>query len=242
MKNFNAIYSINFDKNARSQKRIIYLIYHYTGMISEKRAIRRLTNKNSKVSCHYFIRKNGEVINMVPDKFIAWHAGKSCWKKHKDLNDKSIGIEIQNSGHLNKYEKFSIKQIKSLLILTKILKKKYNIKSKSILAHSDIAPNRKKDPGEKFPWKYFAKHKIGIWYNLPKKNRKFRNVEVSKNEKKFFFLCLKKMGYCQKITQSKNLKFIIKAFQRRYRTKIINGKIDKECLEIAKNLIKCGFN
>ena len=242
MKNFNAIYSINFDKNARSQKRIIYLIYHYTGMISEKRAIRRLTNKNSKVSCHYFIRKNGEVINMVPDKFIAWHAGKSCWKKHKDLNDKSIGIEIQNSGHLNKYEKFSIKQIKSLLILTKILKKKYNIKSKSILAHSDIAPSRKKDPGEKFPWKYFAKHKIGIWYNLPKKNRKFRNVEVSKNEKKFFFLCLKKMGYCQKITQSKNLKFIIKAFQRRYRTKIINGKIDKECLEIAKNLIKCGFN
>ncbi len=242
MKNFNAIYSINFDKNARSQKRIIYLIYHYTGMISEKRAIRRLTNKNSKVSCHYFIRKNGEVINMVPDKFIAWHAGKSCWKKHNDLNDKSIGIEIQNSGHLNKYEKFSIKQIKSLLILTKILKKKYNIKSKSILAHSDIAPSRKKDPGEKFPWKYFAKHKIGIWYNLPKKNRKFRNVEVSKNEKKFFFLCLKKMGYCQKITQSKNLKFIIKAFQRRYRTKIINGKIDKECLEIAKNLIKCGFN
>ena len=242
MKNFNAIYSINFDKNARSQKRIIYLIYHYTGMISEKRAIRRLTNKNSKVSCHYFIRRNGEVINMVPDKFIAWHAGKSYWKKHKDLNDKSIGIEIQNSGHLNKYEKFSIKQIKSLLILTKILKKKYNIKSKSILAHSDIAPNRKKDPGEKFPWKYFVKHKIGIWYNLPKKNRKFRNVEVSKNEKKLFFLCLKKMGYCQKITHSKNLKLIIKAFQRRYRTKIINGKIDKECLEIAKNLIKCGFN
>ena len=106
------------------KKRIIYLIYHYTGMISEKRAIRRLTNKNSKVSCHYFIRRNGEVINMVPDKFIAWHAGKSCWKKHKDLNDKSIGIEIQNSGHLNKYEKFSIKQIKKFINFNKNFKKK----------------------------------------------------------------------------------------------------------------------
>ena len=170
MKNFKAVYSINFDKTARSLKSIIYIVYHYTGMASEKRAIERLINKNSKVSCHYFIRRNGEIINMVPDKFIAWHAGKSCWKNHKNLNDKSIGIEIQNSGHLNKYEKFSIKQVKGLLFLTKILKKKYNIKSKSFLAHSDIAPNRKKDPGEKFPWKYLAKHKIGIWYNLSKEN------------------------------------------------------------------------
>ena len=242
MKNFKAIYSINFDKTARSLKSIVYIVYHYTGMVSEKRAIERLINKNSKVSCHYFIRRNGEIINMVPDKFIAWHAGKSCWKNHKNLNDKSIGIEIQNSGHLNKYEKFSIKQVKSLLFLTKILKKKYNIKSKSFLAHSDIAPNRKKDPGEKFPWKYLAKHKIGIWYNLSKENRKFRDVEVSKNDKRFFYLYLKKIGYCKKKRQTKNLKFIVKAFQRRFRPKTINGKIDKECLEIAKNLVKCGLN
>ena len=198
MKNFKAVYSINFDKTARSLKSIIYLVYHYTGMVSEKKAIERLTNKNSKVSCHYFIRRNGEIINMVPDKFIAWHAGKSCWKNHKNLNDKSIGIEIQNSGHLNKYEKFSIKQVKSLLFLTKILKKKYNIKSKSFLAHSDIAPNRKKDPGEKFPWKYLAKHKIGIWYNLSKENRKFRDVEVSKNDKRFFLSLFKKDRLLQK--------------------------------------------
>ena len=156
MKNFKAVYSINFDKTARSLKSIIYLVYHYTGMVSEKKAIERLTNKNSKVSCHYFIRRNGEIINMVPDKFIAWHAGKSCWKNHKNLNDKSIGIEIQNSGHLNKYEKFSIKQVKSLLFLTKILKKKYNIKSKSFLAHSDIAPNRKKRSWRKISLEIFS--------------------------------------------------------------------------------------
>ena len=75
MKNIKSIYSINFDKIARPQKEITYLVYHYTGMISEKKAIDRLTSKKSKVSCHYFIKKNGTVINMVPDKYIAWHAG-----------------------------------------------------------------------------------------------------------------------------------------------------------------------
>ena len=242
MKNIETIYSINFDKTARSSKQIIYLIYHYTGMMSEKKAINRLKNKNSKVSCHYFIKKNGKIVNMVPDKFIAWHAGASCWKNHKNLNNKSIGIEIQNSGHSYKFERFSIKQIKSLLFLTKILKKKYNIKSKNFLGHSDIAPDRKKDPGEKFPWKYLSKYKIGIWYNLSKKNQKFRNFKISKKDEKFFYIFLKKMGYCLKKKDSKYLNFVTKAFQRRYRSNQINGKIDKECLEIAKNLIKCGFN
>ena len=241
MINFKAHYSINFNKIPRSSKKIIYLIYHYTGMSSEKRAIERLTNENSKVSCHYFIKRNGEIINMVPDKFIAWHAGVSNWKNHKSLNDKSIGIEIQNSGHSGKYEGYSNKQIKSLLILSKFLKKKYNIKSKNFLGHSDIAPNRKRDPGEKFPWKHLATHKIGIWNNLPKKNLKLRNVKVPIKEKKYFYLYLKKIGYCIE-KKSENLNSVIRAFQRRYRPKTINGKIDRECLEIAKNLIKRGLN
>ncbi len=240
MKNIKAIYSINFDKIPRSTKKITYLIYHYTGMVSERKAIQRLTSKSSKVSCHYFIKRNGEIINMVPDKFIAWHAGISCWKNHKNLNDKSIGIEIQNSGHSGKYERFSIKQIKSLSYITKILKKKYHIKSKNFLGHSDVAPNRKKDPGEKFPWEYLAKQKVGIWYNLPK-DLKFKGAEVSKKEKDFFYFNLKKIGYCLK-KKTKYSKPVIRAFQRRYRPKKINGKIDKECLEIAKNLIKRGLN
>tara|TARA_B100000963_G_C22413841_1_gene574482 strand:- start:55 stop:771 length:717 start_codon:yes stop_codon:yes gene_type:complete len=238
MKNIKHIYSINFDKIARPRSKIIYLVYHYTGMISEKKAIERLTSKKSKVSCHYFIKKNGTVINMVPDKFTAWHAGISCWKKHKNLNNKSIGIEIHNSGHFNKYEKFSKKQVKSLLFLTKTLKKKYNLKSNNFLGHSDIAPNRKKDPGEKFPWEYLAKNKIGLWYNLPKKALKFKEINVTKKDEKIFYLNLKKIGYCLKKKHPKYLKAVIKAFQRRYRSKSINGKIDQECLEIAKNLVK----
>ena len=239
MKNIKLIYSINFDEIARSPKEITYIIFHYTGMASEKKAIKRLTNKKTKVSSHYFIKKDGTIINMVPEKFIAWHAGVSCWKSHKNLNNKSIGIEIQNSGHINKYESFSIKQIKSLLLLTKALKKKYNIKSKNFLGHSDISPNRKKDPGEKFPWKHLAKHKIGIWYDLPKKNRTFRNIVISRKNKKLFLLYLKKIGYCVK---NKYTNSAVRAFQRRFRSKIINGKIDKECLEISKNLIKRGLN
>ena len=239
MKNIKLIYSINFDEIARSPKEITYIIFHYTGMASEKKAIERLTNKKTKVSSHYFIKKDGTIINMVPEKFIAWHAGVSCWKSHKNLNNKSIGIEIQNSGHINKYESFSIKQIKSLLLLTKALKKKYNIKSKNFLGHSDISPNRKKDPGEKFPWKHLAKHKIGIWYDLPKKNRTFRNIVISRKNKKLFLLYLKKIGYCVK---NKYTNSAVRAFQRRFRSKIINGKIDKECLEISKNLIKRGLN
>ena len=239
MKNIKLIYSINFDEIARSPKEITYIIFHYTGMASEKKAIERLTNKKTKVSSHYFIKKDGTIINMVPEKFIAWHAGVSCWKSHKNLNNKSIGIEIQNSGHINKYESFSIKQIKSLLLLTKALKKKYNIKSKNFLGHSDISPNRKKDPGEKFPWKHLAKHKIGIWYDLPKKNRTFKNIEISRKNKKLFLLYLKKIGYCAK---NKYTNSAVRAFQRRFRSKIINGKIDKECLEISKNLIKRGLN
>ena len=128
-------------------------------MQSEIESLKRLKNVKSQVSCHYFIRRNGEILNMVPDKFIAWHAGISCWKNHKNLNDKSIGIEIQNSGHSGKYERFSVKQIKSLSFLAKILKKRYHIKNKNFLGHSDIAPRRKKDPGEKFPWRYLAKQK-----------------------------------------------------------------------------------
>ena len=242
MKNIKPIYSINFNKIARPRNEIIYLVYHYTGMKSQKKAIERLISKKSKVSCHYFVKKNGTIINMVPDKFIAWHAGISCWKKDKNLNNKSIGIEIHNSGHFNKCEKFSKKQVKSLLSLTKILKKKYNILPKNFLGHSDIAPNRKKDPGEKFPWEFLSKHKIGVWYNLSKKDLKFRDVNVTKKDEKIFYLCLKKMGYCLKKKQPLYLKSVIKAFQRRYRSKTINGKIDRECFEIAKNLVKRGLN
>ena len=196
MEIFKQNYSINFDEFKRSSKGIVYVIYHYTGMVSEKKAIERLANKSSKVSCHYFIKRDGTIINMVPDKFVAWHAGLSCWKSHKNLNSRSIGIEIQNSGHTNKYERFSTKQIKSVLFLSKILKTKYNIKSKNFLGHSDIAPNRKKDPGEKFPWRDLSKDNLCQWHKLDeKKIKELRYQKIDNLKKDVFFKNLYKIGY-----------------------------------------------
>ena len=117
-------YSPNFYPKKRSISKVKYLIFHYTGMKSEIGAIKKLTDKNSKVSCHYFIKKNGEIINMVPDLYIAWHAGISYWKKDKFLNSKSIGVEISNPGHEYGYKEFNKKQIKSIIMLSKKLKKK----------------------------------------------------------------------------------------------------------------------
>ena len=104
-------YSPNFSTYARTKKNIKYIILHYTGMRSEKMAINRLTDVNSKVSCHYFIKRNGSIILMVPEIYAAWHAGKSYWKKDKLLNRKSIGIEIANKGHDYGYQKFTKKRL-----------------------------------------------------------------------------------------------------------------------------------
>ena len=153
-------YSPNFNPIKRNLKQIKFLIFHYTGMRKESDAIKKLTRIQSEVSSHYFIKKNGDIILLVPDLYVAWHAGKSSWKNYKSLNKYSIGIEISNSGHQFNYKKFSKKQISSILILSKFLLKKYKINPKNILGHSDVSPNRKKDPGEKFPWKYLAKKKI----------------------------------------------------------------------------------
>ena len=114
-------YSINFDLPERKKKQIKFIIIHYTGMKSETLAIKRLSDAKSKVSAHYFIKYNGKVINIVPDTYIAWHAGKSLWKSYNSLNKHSIGIEISNPGHNNNYKNFSFNQISSLSKLLKFL-------------------------------------------------------------------------------------------------------------------------
>jgi len=236
-------YSPNFNSKKRTIKSIRFIIIHYTGMKKESEAINKLTDIQSEVSCHYLIKKNGEIITMVPESYIAWHAGKSSWGSYKSLNKNSIGIEITNPGHEFKYRKFSKKQISSLLKLSKFLIKKYKINRKNILGHSDIAPERKKDPGEKFPWKFLSKNKVGLWHKI-KKNEliKNRKIKTKKVDKELFINNLFKIGYSKKflknIGKDKHLNYITKAFQRRYRQDLISGKIDQECLIISQNLIE----
>ena len=232
-------YSPNFSSKKRNPKKIKFLIFHYTGMCRESDALKKLTKIQSEVSSHYFIRNNGKITLLVPDLYIAWHAGKSSWRNYVSLNKHSIGIEISNPGHQFNYKKFSKKQISSILSLSKFLIKKYKIKPKNILGHSDIAPNRKTDPGEKFPWKYLAKNKISFWHslsnNLLKKNRQ---VKVNNKDKKLFFKNLYIIGYHRNFNKIHHLRSIVKAFQRRFRQELISGQIDKECLIISKNLLK----
>ncbi len=229
-------YSPNFYPKKRDKKKIKYLIFHYTGMRNDKLAVKKLTSFNSNVSCHYYITESGKLIKMVPDLYVAWHAGNSSWGKEKSLNYKSIGIEISNPGHEHGYKKFNVNQIRSVVRISKFLIKKYNIDKKKILGHSDISPLRKLDPGEKFPWKNLYKKKIGIWHSINSmKLKEYRGNFLNLDANNFFHY-LKKIGYSVEHKNLKEFRKIIKIFQMRFRPDVVDGKLDLECFEIAKSL------
>ncbi len=233
-------FSPNYDKKKRAPNLVKMIVFHYTGMQSERESLQKLCNSNSQVSCHYLINRNGKVFRLVQDNYIAWHAGKSCWGKYINLNKNSIGIELVNKGHQFGYTSFKKKQISSLIKLSRKLIKKYKIKKKNIVGHSDIAPLRKIDPGEKFPWKYLVKNKVGIWHsyksNFLKKHRRLK--VLTKQDKKKFIKNLNKIGYCFSIKNTPFFIKTIKSFQRHFRKELINGILDHECLMIAQNLTK----
>jgi N-acetylmuramoyl-L-alanine amidase len=236
-------YSPSFNSKKRKINQIKFLIFHYTGMKREIDAINRLTKIQSEVSSHYLIKNNGEIVVMVPDLYIAWHAGISSWKNYESLNKNSIGIEVSNPGHKFNYKSFSKAQIQSILKLSKYLIKKYKINSKNILGHSDIAPNRKKDPGEKFPWQRLAHLGVGRWHSLSNKTLIMSRMQtIDSVSEKIFYNNLIKIGYSKKnltnIKKEKFLNFLVKAFQRRFRQNLVDGKIDQECFIISENLAK----
>ena len=232
--NITPLKSQSFSKKPRNKDKIKFLIIHYTGMQSMRASIKRLVSVKHKVSCHYLISRAGKIFQMVEDNQVAWHAGKSKWGTIENLNINSIGIELVNNGHKFGYQKFSAKQINALVKLCIKLKKKYKIKNRCILGHSDIAPLRKSDPGEKFPWLKLKKKKIGIWYSLNKKSFKFKELKAN-NVRKTFFKNLYKIGYRYfKISsRSKTDKKIVMAFQSRFLQKNIDGKIDLKTLKIS---------
>ena len=224
--------SPNYSKKTRKIKDIKFVIIHYTGMQSEIESIERLKDPKKKVSSHYLINRKGQITKMVHERKTAWHAGKSRWKNFTNLNRYSIGIELVNKGYEFGYQKFSNIQIKSLIRLCKSLKKKYKIKDDYFLGHSDIAPLRKVDPGENFPWQKLSKYNLGVWY---KENSK--KINFQKNKKRhIFFKNLYKIGYRyfslnkRKIKKDKK---IIKAFQLRFLPKRVSGNLDQKTLKIS---------
>jgi len=227
-------FSPNYSRKVRRKSEIKFIIIHYTGMQSEIESINRLKSQKYKVSCHYLINRKGEVIQMVKDTNIAWHAGKSKWKNFVNLNKNSLGIELVNKGHQNGYQNFSSRQITSLIKLCKNLKRKYFIKKENFLGHSDIAPLRKLDPGEKFPWKKLSTYDLGNWY---KENQILTDDNI-KEVRTIFFNNLKKLGYRYFSIYKSNFgdKKIIKCFQQRYLPNNVTGKIDQKTLKISQYL------
>ena len=225
--------------NLRNNSKIKLVIIHYTALQNSNEAISFLSKKEKKVSSHYLISQDGKVYYLVNEKFRAWHAGYAKWKNYKDLNSYSIGIELDNPGYSIKIEKFQERQIQSLIKLISFLKKKYQIKNENILGHSDIAPYRKIDPGEKFPWQKLEK--LGLSY-FPKDIDKItkQNIEKKlklkslKTKKLRALYILSKIGYDTLLAYSNNRDFkkLITIYQMHFNNKNLTGKLDNSTYSI----------
>ncbi|MBF96839.1 MAG: N-acetylmuramoyl-L-alanine amidase [Pelagibacterales bacterium] len=228
-KNYFCSFSPNYEN--KKSRNIKYVVIHYTGMKPLKRTLEKFNDPNSKVSCHWLISESGKVYKIVEEKNIAWHCGISKWKNLRGLNKYSIGIELDNPGHGKFYRNFSSLQMNSLVVLLKNILKKYSIDNKNVLAHSDVAPDRKFDPGELFRWDLLAQKKLAYFPPILKKIKK-KNIFFQYGDSHEAILKIKKLlnriGYSCDLNKAYDLKFkvTIEAFQRRFLPKSVNGIID----------------
>ena len=217
----------------RIKRNIRFIIIHYTGLKSFKETVKIFKDPNSKVSCHWLISKKGNQYKVVEEKNIAWHCGLSRWKNFRGLNKYSIGIELDNPGHGSLYNGFPASQMSSLVLLLKNILKKYDLDCKNVLAHSDISPYRKLDPGELFRWDYLAKKDLAFFPPLLKQHQT-KDINLQYGDTSELVLEIKKklnkIGYRCDLNKKYDLKFklIIEAFQRRFLPESVNGIINKQ--------------
>lgn len=202
------------------------LVIHYTEMEDKGFAIERLCDPEAKVSAHYLIGEQGEVVRLVPEEKRAWHAGVSYWRGHKDVNSASIGIELDHPGHRYGYREFNEAQFQALVPLVARIVKQYDIPRANVVGHSDVAPARKIDPGELFPWERLAEY--GLCLPRP---RKLERGDPFDNDASFY-LALERYGY--DVTDGRKA---VEAFQRRWRPERIDGEIDGEVRAILFQLL-----
>jgi N-acetylmuramoyl-L-alanine amidase len=214
--------SPNFDERALP---VTMLVLHYTGMPDAAGAIARLTDPAAKVSSHYVVAEDGQVLRLVDEEKRAWHAGKSHWRGIDDVNSASVGIEIVNPGHEFGYRPFPEPQIDALIPLIADIVGRHRITRGNVVGHSDIAPARKQDPGELFPWFRLAKLRLA----LPRPTKNLMDPHWSDAG---FLLALNRFGY--DITDP--LAATV-AFQRRFRPELLDGTIDGECRSILLALL-----
>jgi N-acetylmuramoyl-L-alanine amidase len=215
--------SPNYDER---KKNISALVLHYTGMKTAREAIDRLCDPIAKVSSHYVIDEDGTTYQLVDESKRAWHAGVSSWRGESDVNSLSIGIELVNPGHEGDYPDFPPRQIAALILLAKQIIARHNIQPANVIGHSDVAPDRKIDPGEKFPWDTLAKNLIGLY---PPPGLIPLDMEIKDAQE-----ILKKHGYKIEVTGAfdDDTKCVLSAFQRHFRPHLFDGDFDTETAAI----------
>lgn len=220
---------------------ISILVLHYTGMESGTAALARMTDAAAKVSAHYMVEEGGEIFQLVDEDRRAWHAGVSEWNGITNVNSASVGIEIVNGGHDYGLPDFPDPQINAVIALSKQIVTDHAIKPRNIVAHSDIAPARKEDPGEKFPWAGLAAAGLGLWpgegngdqRHLFGSGDRDRGVAILQHG-------LAQIGYAVSVSGEVDevTTFAVKAFQRRYRPQSVTGLIDMETYDLVARLVR----
>jgi len=202
------------------------IVLHYTGMKTADEALARLCDPGAKVSAHYTVGTDGRVFFHVPEERRAWHAGVSYWAGQMNVNACSVGIELVNPGHEFGYVPFAPAQIAALIDLARGILSRHPIPPNRVLGHSDVAPGRKTDPGELFPWQHLAEFGIGVW---PNRSSPVRGVPRSGTEGADPALGLARYGYGLPPHTDVRLEAVITAFQRHFRPSAVNGRWDGEC-------------
>lgn len=215
--------SPNFD--GRDGQPVDMLVMHYTGMKTAQEALDRLCDPAAKVSAHYVVDEDGSIYRLVDEENRAWHAGTSSWRGHSNINQRSIGMEIVNPGHEFGYRPFPKAQMEAVAALSKNILSRHDIPARNVVGHSDVAPERKEDPGELFDWQFLAEQGVGLW-----------PIQAANDEKTHdpssVIRHLSSYGY-----STENLPKTITAFQRHFRPKLLTGKWDRECALILHSLL-----
>jgi N-acetylmuramoyl-L-alanine amidase len=218
----------------RDARAVDMLLLHYTGMNSAAAACDLLCSESSGVSCHYLVDEDGTITQMLGEDSRAWHAGVSCWQGETDTNSRSIGIEIQNPGHQYGYRDFPAVQMAAVVALCRDILSRHAIQPRNVLAHSDVAPGRKIDPGERFDWPLLHREGIGHWVPPAELDeRVLASVDLAR-----FQRLLRDYGYGIEVTgeHDEATRKVTDAFQRHFRPALVNGIPDQSALRTAERL------
>lgn len=217
------------------------LLLHYTGMRSGADALARLTDAASEVSAHYLVEEDGAIYQLVPEARRAWHAGRGSWQGHTDINSRSIGIEIVNPGHEHGYRAFPQPQIDAVIELCRDCGERRRIRPHLVLAHSDIAPDRKEDPGELFPWDQLFSAGIGAWCAIEPKASELSLREGDRGEAvEAWQRRLAAYGYGLSVDGvfGPQTRLVTIAFQRHFRPVRLDGVVDAGAVETLDRLLQ----